>query len=28
VQYQQAYSASAKLINVSQTIFDTLLQSI
>jgi flagellar hook-associated protein 1 FlgK len=28
VQYQQAYSASAKLISVSQTIFDTLLQSI
>ncbi len=28
VQYQQAYSASAKLVSVSQTIFDTLLQSI
>lgn len=28
IQYQQAYSASAKLISVSQTIFDTLLQSV
>jgi len=28
IQYQQAYSASAKLIQVSQSIFDTLLQSV
>lgn len=28
VQYQQAYQASAQLIRVSQTIFDSLLQSI
>jgi flagellar hook-associated protein 1 FlgK len=28
VQYQQAYQASAQLIQVAQTIFDTLLQSV
>ena len=28
IQYQQAYTASAKLVQVSQTIFDSLLQSI
>lgn len=28
IQFQQAYSASAKLISVSQSIFDTLLQSV
>ena len=28
IQYQQAYQASAQLIQVSQTIFDTLIQSV
>jgi flagellar hook-associated protein 1 FlgK len=27
IQYQQAYQASAKMIQVAQTVFDSLLQT-